>query len=452
MTAAVTAIGPRPSRPPGNVQGAGETPALRPVKPETRPYVEAFAPPPGEPAWLAEARRHALSRFAEQGFPSRRSEAWRYVDLRPLLEKPLLPAVPAAPSAMPSGLGFDGAWATMNLLDGGCISVVSHGLPEGIWFHPMRRAISERPDLARMAGFSETSPDHPFTALNTAFSTDGFVLDIAPGIAIDSAIEVVHFASKTGSWHTRSLINMGAGSRATVIETYAGSGTYWRNDVVELRLGDGAVLDRVTLVEEGPEALHLGEVAASLGPRSRLSAFVLLLGGRTVRQDIAVTFAGEGARCRLDGAFVVSGRDEANILTTIDHAAPDGETRETIKGVAAGRGHGAFQGRIIVREGARKVDAQQTSRNLLLGRQAVIDTKPELEILCDDVKCSHGATVGDLDEAALFYLQARGIAQDEARRMLIEAFVRDAIDGVERAEFREFLSQRLSRRLAALEA
>jgi Fe-S cluster assembly protein SufD len=167
-----------------------------------------------------------------------------------------------------------------------------------------------------------------------------------------------------------------------------------------------------------------------------------------VRADLA----GEGVRCRLDGAFVVGGRDEANIVATVDHRAPGGETRELVKGVAAGRGHGAFQGRITVREGAQRTDAQQTSRNLIIGRRAVIDTKPELDIYADDVKCAHGATVGDLDEAALFYLRTRGIPEGEARRLLIEGFLREAVERVAEPALRGRLLRRLARRLAALEA
>ena len=163
--------------------------------------------------------------------------------------------------------------------------------------------------------------------------------------------------------------------------------------MVALTLGADAALDRVVCIEEAAGAVHIGETRATLGERAQLQLFALLLGGRTVRHEIAVAMAGEGARCRLDGGFVVGGRDEANIVAVVDHQAPGGETRELVKGVAAGNGHGAFQGKIIVREGAQRTDAQQTSRNLIIGRRAVIDTKPELEILADDVKCAHGALV-----------------------------------------------------------
>jgi Fe-S cluster assembly protein SufD len=236
-----------------------------------------------------------------------------------------------------------------------------------------------------------------------------------------------------------------------VFESFAGLGNYWRNDVVELRLAADAELSRTMLIEEGAEALHFTEVTATLGQAARLSSFVLLLGGRTVRCDATVQCEGEKTRCELNGAFLLSGRQEANILTTVDHAAPGGETRETFKGVVTGRAHGAFQGRITVRPGAQKVDAHQLSRNLVLGPHAAVDTKPELEIFADDVKCSHGAAVGDLDEGALFYLRTRGIPDDEARRMLIEAFVREAVELVDFPLLREHLLSRITRRLAILE-
>jgi Fe-S cluster assembly protein SufD len=190
---------------------------------------------------------------------------------------------------------------------------------------------------------------------------------------------------------------------------------------------------------------------AVLGPTSRLASFVLLLGGRTVRREATVRSEGGATHCALHGGFVLSGRQEANIVTTVDHAAPGGETREVFKGVAAGRAHGAFQGRITVRPGAQKVDAHQLSQNLVLGPRAAIDTKPELEIYADDVKCSHGAAVGDLDEAALFYMRTRGIGREEARRMLTEAFVREAVELVGSPQLREHLLSRLARRLAMLE-
>ena len=434
-----------------------------PIKPEARPYLDAFGHhSSGEPEWLGARRRRGLTRFAEQGFPSRRSEAWRYIDLRALEEKPMLPVRP--PLAVPgaairdqlAGAAFSEAAFRLVLIDGHFAPELSAvgGLPSGIWLGGMATAIAERPDLVRSAIEAPLSDaGRPFAALNTAFFGDGFVLDIAPGVTLDPPIEIVHLASAgTGaSLHTRSLVMAGAGSCVSVFETFAGLGNYWRNDVVELRLAAGAEFNRVALVEEATDALHTGELVAVLGPAARLASLVLLLGGRTVRHEATVRSDGEATHCALHGAFVLSGRQEGNIVTTVDHAAPGGQTREIFKGVAAGRAHGAFQGRIIVQPGAQKVDAHQLSQNLVLSPRAAIDTKPELEIYADDVKCSHGAAVGDLDEAALFYMKTRGIGQEEARQMLIGAFVSEALEPVSSAAMREHLSSRLTRRLAILE-
>jgi len=355
-----------------------------------------------------------------------------------------------------AGVAFSEAAHRLVLVDGRFVPELSAvvGLPSGIWLSGMAAAIAERPDLVRSAIEAPLfDAGRPFAALNTAFFGDGFVLDIAPGVMLDRSIEIVHLASGgTGnSLHTRSLVMAGAGSRASILETYAGDGSYWRNDVVELRLATKAEFSRVALVEEAANALHIGELLAVLGPAARLESLVLLLGGRTVRHEATVRSDGEATQCGLHGAFVLSGSQQANIVTSVDHAAPGGQTREIFKGVAAGRAHGAFQGRIIVRPGAQKVDAHQLSQNLVLSPRAAIDTKPELEIYADDVKCSHGAAVGDLDEAALFYMKTRGIGQEEARRILIEAFVRDALEPVGSAPLRAHLLSRLARRLAMLE-
>ncbi len=433
-----------------------------PVKPEARPYLDAARGFAGEPDWLAQRRRRALARFAEEGFPSRRGEAWRYLDLRPLEAAPLLPtahtpaiATGAARSKL-AKLAVTDAAARLVILDGRVSPGMpqSAGLPAGISLLSTREAIAARPEAAQLALDALTNdPDQPFATLNAGLFADGFVLDAAPGAVLDKPIEIVHLATGevSASLHTRSLVRLGAGSRVRVVETFAGAGRYWRNDVVAVRLAAGAALDRVALVEEAADALHFAVLDATLGGRSRLTSFALLLGGGAMRHEAVVRSEGEGAHCGLHGAYLASGHQQANFVTTVDHLAERGETREIFKGVAAGRAHGAFQGRITVRPGAQKVDAHMLSRNLLLGDRAAVDTKPELEIFADDVKCSHGAAVGDLDEAALFYLLARGIPRKDARRMLIEAFIREAVEIVEPAALREHLLARLARRLAALE-
>jgi Fe-S cluster assembly protein SufD len=437
-----------------------------PVKPEARDYLARFARDAGEPGWLAARRQQAMTRFAELGFPSRRGESWRYLDLQPLERTPLLPAGPPARLDIPAlreraaVLALADAGARLVFVDGRFAAELSHlAARNGVWFGAMSEAMRQRPDLAETA-IAEISGEaaQPFAALNAAFFADGYVLALDPGTVLDAPIDIIHLASGTGqaSFHTRSLIVLGAGSRASLVETYAGpreteAGHYWRNDVLTARLAEGATLHRAVAVEEGPEALHFGHLDATLASRAEFAGFALLLGGRRARHEAHIRMIGEGARVRLDGAFLVGGSDEANIVTTVDHAAPGGQTAELVKGVASDRGHGAFQGCVIVREGAQKTDASQQSRNLIIGRRAVIDTKPELEIYADDVRCSHGATVGDLDESSLFYLRARGIPPEEARRMLIEGFLREAVEGIEDGAARGHLLGRLGRHLGKLE-
>jgi Fe-S cluster assembly protein SufD len=430
-----------------------------PAAPEVQPYIEAFRTAPAEPLWLIGQRRRSLARFAAIGFPSRRGEAWRYLDLRALAAEPLLPAAAdrtPRPCAVPDDIGFPDAAHRLVLVDGRFAAELSRlaDLPSGIWLGAMTAAVAVRPELVRAAlAVPGQDREEPFAALNGAFFTDGFVLEAASGAVCDRPIEILHLASGevAGSLHTRSLVALGEDSRIRLCESYAGSGRYWRNDVLTVRLGAGAALDRAALVDEAEDALHLAWLGVDLGARSRFEGFALSLGGRTLRCETQVKSAGESARCRLFGGFVAAGRQEANIVTSVDHLAGRGETRELFKGVAAGRAHGAFQGRIKVHPGAQKIDAHMLSRNLTLGPQAAIDTKPELEIFADDVKCSHGAAVGDLDEAALFYLLARGIPRLEARRMLIEAFVGEAIETIEPEPLRRHLWARLARRLTQLE-
>jgi len=426
-----------------------------PVQHETSRTAAGFAPPSGEPPWLTDARHAGLAQFAKLGMPSRRSEAWRYIDLGGLDRFQPAASRPAAAGAAAVGPLLDRMAVgeighRLVLVDGRFAPELSQiGAVEGVWFGPTAQAIRARPDLLRRGLRADTA----FAALNAAFFADGYVLEVGAGVRLESPIAVVHLASGEGdaAIHARHLVVLGAGSDVSLFEIYAGAGRYWRNDALDIRLGAGAQLDRICLVEEAADAVHLDDADAALAEGARLANFALLLGGRTSRNEIRLRMEGEGAGCRLDGAFVISGRQQANIVTSVDHCAPKGETRELVKGVAAGRAHGAFQGRIAVAPGAQKVDAQQTSRNLLLGDRAVIDAKPELEIDADDVKCAHGATVGDLDEAALFYLRSRGIPAEEARRLLIDAFVREAVERVEHAALRAHLLERLAVRLAGLE-
>jgi Fe-S cluster assembly protein SufD len=389
------------------------------IKTEASPYLDAFRADPREPSWLAEARRKALAAFGERGFPSRREEAWRFTNLRPLVDKPFKPGR-------------------------GKLELKSGALPKGVWFASMARTLAERSELARHAiNESDLAGGQPFSSLNAALFADGFVLALDEGVVLERPVEIVHSAAE-GSINLRNVIFLAPNSRATLIETFVGNGSYWTNTVTNIAVGAGASLAHIKVQDESREALHFGLVRTTLATSARYRNFGLTLGGNLSRNDVQVLL-GDGADVGVSGAYLQRGEQDTTNAIVIDHAAPNATTHELFKGVLDERAHGAFLGTIRVREGAQKTDAKQTSRALLLSDRASVDTKPELEILADDVKCAHGAAVGDLDKETLFYLRARGIGADEARRMLIEAFVLEAIETVEQPELRDHLASHVHR-------
>jgi Fe-S cluster assembly protein SufD len=402
------------------------------AKPETAPYRAAFAPAGS----LAEKRRAAFARFETLGFPTRRDEAWRFTNLRPLQDKVFAPAT-GKPGATPGleAYFFAGDTHRLVLVNGRFEPTLSKigNLPKGVTLDSAAAVASSNPVLAsRLLDQTDIVGGQAFASLNAALFADGFVLVLDPGVVLETPVEIIHWGDAAeGSFHLRHLVQLGAGSRATIIESYTGNGRYWTNAVALIDLAAGAALRHAKLQDEASNAIHLGQVRASIAADVRYESFVLTLGGRLSRHDSFATFAGEGAACGLFGAYLLRGEQEATNATFVDHAVPKCTTNEVFKGVVDDRAHGVFLGKITVRPQAQKTNANQLNKNLLLSPRANVDTKPELEILADDVKCSHGATVGDLDAEALFYLEARGIPADEARRMLIEAFAADAIDRLE---------------------
>ncbi|HEV2551239.1 MAG TPA: Fe-S cluster assembly protein SufD [Stellaceae bacterium] len=422
------------------------------VKSETTPYIDAFRARSrsGEPQWLAVKREAALANFGEKGFPTRRQEAWRFTNLRPLERATFPPADSSAAEVPLDGYRLAGATHRLVFVNGRFAPALSDigTLPKGAWLASSARALAERPDaLAVAIEESDTAGAQPFASLNVALFADGFVLILEPGVQLEHPVEIVQWgeAASPASWHQRNLIVLGEGSRARVLESFSGAGSYWANLVTTVHLGKGAVLRHAKLQDEARDALHFAMTRVHLAERAGYETFVLTLGGRLAREDIQPKLEGEGAAVNVNGAYLLRGEQEATTAIVVDHAAPGGTTRELWKGVVEERAHGVFLGSIAVRPDAQKTDAQQTNKNLLLSPRANIDTKPELEILADDVKCAHGATVGDLDENALFYLRTRGIPAVEARRMLIEAFALDALETVADAAMREYLAAHLRR-------
>lgn len=421
------------------------------VKAETMPYRAAFDGRAAKSGALAAQRAEALARFEQLGFPTRRDEAWRFTDVKPLQRRAFAPAEPG-PHAIPDldRLRFADSAHRIVLVNGRFAPELSAigELPKGVWLAGTAHTMEVRSDLAAaLLDQTDTAGGQAFASLNAALFADGFVLVLEPGVSLDGTVEIIHWGEAAQrSFHTRSLIRLGERAQATIIESFAGQGEYWTNAVNLIQLGASAALRHVKLQDEGLKAIHFGQVRAELAGESRYESFVLTLGGGLSRHDSFVKFGGEGAACGLFGAYLLRGEQDATNATFVDHATPSCTTSEVFKGVVDERAHGVFLGRIAVRPHAQKTSAHQLNKNLLLSPRATVDTKPELEILADDVKCSHGATVGDLDEEALFYLEARGIPAPEARRMLIEAFAADAIDRIEDdADLRAHLAAQVQR-------
>ncbi|MEE3624047.1 Fe-S cluster assembly protein SufD [Nitrospirillum sp. BR 11752] len=391
-----------------------------------------------EPVWLTFRRRAEMDRFALLGFPTRRQEAWRFTDLEPLTTAAPLPRVAANDLPSPASLApwlLPAATHRLVLANGRVAPSLSAGpaLPDGVWLASVAETLHQRPDLLEGAFGDEGGA---LAALNAALFTDGVVLALEPGVILETPVEVIHHTVTAGA-HVRLHIALGAGSRATVVETAVGPDgendggvASWGNTVGVVTLGADAVLTHLHIQAEGPAACHTAAVRAVLADRARYDACAVITGARLSRRDMAVVLAGDEAEFRLYGAYLLDGGQEATLSVRADHLGLGCRTDEVVKGVLAGASHGVFLGTLAVAPGADGTDARQVNRNLLLSPTARIDTKPELEILADDVKCAHGATVGSLDEAALFYLQARGIDPETARRMLVEAFAAEVLDAV----------------------
>ena len=268
--------------------------------------------------------------------------------------------------------------------------------------------------------------------MSGTFLRDGAFIHVPKGVVVDEPVHLLFVSSTNGTAvmsHPRNLIVVGEGSQVTVLESYAGldAGASFTNVVTEIAAGDGAVVDHTLLQRDGEGAYHVGTVQARVGRGSSLSSHVISIGGALIRNDINVVLDGEGADCTLNGLYVTHGTQHVDNHTVIDHARPHGTSRELYKGVLEGRSRGIFDGTVIVRPDAQKTDARQVNRNLLLSDDALVDSKPTLLIRADDVKCSHAATIGQLEEDALFYLRSRGIGSGMARNILIQAFVSEIL-------------------------
>jgi Fe-S cluster assembly protein SufD len=388
------------------------------------------------PDWLARRRSAAARHLDAIGLPSRRDEDWRFTELRPLaaaLEWPAADPWRLTDPALAAGHALGVPTYRIVLMNGRYAPDLSDlaELPPGAWAGSLGDAISARPGLAEAAFHpGDTLGRQGFATLNAARFSDGFALALDPGVVLPRPVEVLHLADAAApaAIHARNVVVVGAGGEATLVETFAGRGAYWTNAATTVDVASRATLRHVRVQAEAPEALHLGAARGRSGAAGGYEAFALVTGGRLSRYDVQAALAEDGARFVLKGAYLLRGAQESTLAVAADHHARDGRTDELVKGVLADAAHGVFQGSVLVREGADGTDARQLNRTLMLSRAARVDAKPELAIHADAVKCSHGATVGDLDAASFFYLQARGIDPETARAMLVEAFAAEALD------------------------
>jgi Fe-S cluster assembly protein SufD len=412
-------------------------------------FVARTADRAGDP--IATQREAAFHRFAAEGLPHRRIEDWKYTDLRALMReaKPLAGPPDAAGIARAKNAGalVRGVEARrIVLVDGAFVPELSDlaALEPGLTVVPMATALATGDaQVVRLLG-TVAPTDDIAAALNTAFMGDGVVLRLADGAALTRPIHLVfaYAASAAAAVFTRSLVVIGNGTRATLIESHEGPDEldYQVNNALELMIGDDARVDHVKIGVEGSRALHISTLMAAIGARSELHDLSFTTGGAVVRNQLHVRFAGERAAATIGGASLLRGRQHVDTTLVVDHQARGGTSRELFKSVLDGESRGVFQGKIIVRPGAQQTDARMMTRALLLSEAAEADNKPELEIFADDVQCGHGATAGALDKDLLFYLKARGIPPDEAEALLIQAFVVEALETIEREDLREALT------------
>ena len=427
-------------------------------------YLAEFDRVAREPDWRAPAsisklRKVAVDRFSQLGFPTTKLEAWRFTSVAPIAATPFALA-DDGPSALSGdeldSFTFKDLPFTQLVVVNGCFApqLSSCGaLPAGVEAGGLREAIDRDPTLveryvARLAPYE----DQPFTALNTAFLCDGAFLRIPANAVIEQPIHLLFVATahqKVQVHHPRVLILAGENSQARIVESYAGlrDARYFTNAVTEIAAGPNAVIDHYKLLRESLQAFHIASMHVSLGRSSSFSSHSITLGGALVRNDVTATLNGEGIDCTLNGLYVVNGRRLVDNHTMVDHAKPHCSSHELYKGILDDEAHAVFNGKIVVQLDAQKTDAKQTNQALLLSEHSQINTTPQLEIFADDVRCTHGATVGQLDHDAMFYLRSRGLSQARARNVLIHAFASDILDRIKIAPIRAHLDRVLLEQL-----
>lgn len=433
----------------------------------TERYLEAFKQQgPGLAGqslpWLAAMREDAISRFGELGFPGTKNEDWKYTSVASLARTEFAQVDPSLVDARRAELAA--AVAALPAADEDIVLVFADGRfaadasrnikAKGVSAGSLAAALCAGDGkVESVFGQCLDTGSHGFAALNAAFAADGALITIAKGVVTDCNIHVLYYATAAGEptlSHARNIIVAEAGSNARVVEHYRGdaNASGLANSVTELLLAEDAALAHVVVQEAPAEASHIHRIEARLSAGSGLKSHVLTLGAALSRTEINVVLGGERAECSLEGLYVLAGDQHGDHHTRIDHAAPHTNSSELYKGVMDDDARGVFTGRILVRPDSQHIDARQANRNLLLADGAVAEARPQLEIYADDVKCTHGCTVGRLNEESLFYMRQRGVGKEEARRLLTVAFAGEVLESLGDDNLHRAVRDRLAEKLS----
>jgi Fe-S cluster assembly protein SufD len=407
--------------------------------------------------WLSRLRRDAFARFEALGFPTTRNEDWHYTSVAPIVERAFKPApqrsltAPIGPADVARLAIGDAAWHRLVFVDGHFDPALSafSGLPVDVRVTTLAASLIESPEfvaehLGKVAAYAKET----FTALNTALAQDGVVIHVPSGVVVDEPVHIIHVVGNRAAgtaMHPRLLVVAEPSSRVAIVESYVHSGrqglAYFTNAVSEIEVGSGARVDHYKIQRESTDAFHVGTTHVAQARDSVYHSFSYAGGATLSRTNIHTRLEGDSAETRLNGLYMVDGMQHADHQTFVEHLAPACASRELYKGILDGSAHGVFNGKVYVDSVAQKTDGKQTNHALLLSDHARVDTKPQLEIFADDVKCTHGATVGRLDQASLFYMKSRGIGAEHARALLTYAFAAEVLETIELDPLREGLER-----------
>ena len=404
-----------------------------------------------QPGWLKTLREEGFARFSETGFPTTRDEDWRFTNVAAIAKAAFQPAAtaPVKPGDL-DAFGTSGFACKLVFVNGRFVrelsSIPAHkGVTIGSLGEELRtNAGAVQAHLGKYLNFQRDA----FAALNTAFVEDGAFVHVARGVVLEQPIYFL-FVSVPGEApmmeHPRNLIVAEENSQATIVEDYVSlpnaAAASFSNTATELVAGENAVVSHYMIVRQADDSFNISTLRIQQARSSNVATHSLLLSGALVRNNVHPVLAGEGAECLINGLFMANGRQHMDNYMLVEHASPHCNSRQFYNGVLNGQGHGVFHGRIIVHKDAQKTDAKQTNRNLLLSDDAQIDTKPQLEIYADDVKCTHGATIGQVEENALFYLRSRGLDEAAAKHLLLLAFANECLDRMNSNQVREHLER-----------